>query len=397
LIATDHRETVPAFPSNGPLTFDGKADNYHYSGLERDSNGTACISDINIQSQQSLDFIGGDGSPILVRDNLESGIEVFSDVQDVSLADFNIADESLNEGHLVDVIARKKSCHCSWCDPCFIRFVVPKIKERISKMDWRRVRFIMLSIDRELFPTGQEAYEFIHTHKSVREMIHNLKRVAGIVVTDWFWFLEWHEDGFPHYHLLIETQGGKTGMIGGELLRKYWGLGRVTESFIKGEKHWRTISGYFEKRGYFNKDDKSHQVRLPEWARSYTTKIRRYGAMQINQGKKRVEIKITPHVQSTMDRPPCNKNKPYDLILESCGSEVIINIVCEAVELPAIKIEMNYKAFLEENAYFHYQQGIGFHVRVNWDQLEIILTRYRSKIKALVVDEELADFYDEPQ
>lgn len=131
-------------------------------------------------------------------------------------------------------------------------------------------------------------------------MIYNLKRTAGVYITDWLWFLEWHTGGYAHYHLFIEVRdAGSSGQIGGGLLRHYWPYGRVVEGYVTDLDHWRSLTGYFNKKGYFerkweagdngeeNRDGslhQDHQIVLPEWAAKYRKSIRRFGCQRVVPG-----------------------------------------------------------------------------------------------------------------
>ena len=97
---------------------------------------------------------------------------------------------------------------------------------------------------------------------------------------DWVVCLEWHRNGFPHWHLTIDvTVQGKRGMIGGDNLRQYWPIGGVRETPIKSKAHWYHLTGYFKKHGYFEKK-KAHQGMLPKWAKEGTKRIRRSDSMR---------------------------------------------------------------------------------------------------------------------
>ena len=136
-------------------------------------------------------------------------------------------------------------------------------------MDWRRTRKITLTLNPANWPDGEQAYIWYKMHKPIGHFIENLGR-AGVKVTDWTCNIEWHDNGFPHWHLLIEVkETGSKGMIGQELLHELWSWGdlghRIHEGYFKSEKQFKEYTGYFAKSGYLHKD-KQHQIILPSWA-----------------------------------------------------------------------------------------------------------------------------------
>lgn len=183
-------------------------------------------------------------------------------------------------------VAVRCSCHSVWCQKCFRKHFAPKQSMRMQRMNWRRVRMITLTLNPANWVDGEDAYMWYKLHKPVGRFIENLKR-AGIVITDWTCNMEWHDNGFPHWHLLIEVdKPGKAGMIGQELLHKLWSWGdenhRIHEWFFKSEERFKKFTGYFAKTGYLQKD-KQHQMILPSWANGQGwegMKINRFSSMR---------------------------------------------------------------------------------------------------------------------
>ncbi len=104
----------------------------------------------------------------------------------------------------VQLIAMKCSCGSSWCPVCSLRRWAPESAKRLRKFDWERTRQVILTIDpNKEFETGQSAYEYMKEKKAIPQLIHNLKRTKGIGIVKWMWFLEWHRNGNPHWHLFI--------------------------------------------------------------------------------------------------------------------------------------------------------------------------------------------------
>jgi len=151
----------------------------------------------------------------------------------------------------------------------------------MRRMNWRRVREVMLTVDRSLYRDGEEAYFDIGEKRGVGNLLKNLQRTEGVKIVDWVSVLEWHEDGFPHWHILIETEEeGRGGMIGYEKIKAHWSFGKwETETYVKSASHWNNLVGYFDKHGYFEKG-KEYQGRLPDWALKSRKSIRRWHGMK---------------------------------------------------------------------------------------------------------------------
>lgn len=135
-------------------------------------------------------------------------------------------------------------------------------------------------VDPQAYKNGREAYEDIRSKRRIPELIRKLKRGRKrkvgnrwiwerrpLKVLNWIVHLEWHKNGYPHYHVLLEVEGiGYRTRIGGDTIRSIWKPGKfVYETYFKDPKHWRNLVGDFNKTGYFH-SEKDHQGRLPSWA-----------------------------------------------------------------------------------------------------------------------------------
>jgi hypothetical protein len=224
------------------------------------------------------------------------------------------------------LIGRKCACGSVWCLICFKLRRVPQIIERLLGFDWQSTRHVTLTIDRKKFSDGEQAHEYVTSKKLIAQVIHNLRRTKGITVRDWSWYLEWHRDGFPHWHLFIDVvTKGKEGMIGGDNLRQYWKIGAVRESHIRSALHWKRLTGYFQKHGYFEKS-KAHQSTLPQWARQGKKRIRRSDSM-----RKPKALDAPPPPQGSESEAPIPQiswvstdPKSYAEILDACGMKTLI-------------------------------------------------------------------------
>ncbi len=181
-----------------------------------------------------------------------------------------------------DMYARVQKCACGliWCEKCAQKGWTPGEVEKLLKFNSKKTRHVILTYDRKAFKDGQDAWEHTQDHKLVANFIRNLRRGKKIKSgKKWVWkyhpvkirkyryFLEWHKDGWPHYHVLIEVESeGAKGMIGEPFIHYYWPCGRIIKELpFKSLNHWRHMIGDLKKHGYFGKE-KEHQTSLPKWA-----------------------------------------------------------------------------------------------------------------------------------
>lgn len=191
--------------------------------------------------------------------------------------------------------AKKCSCHSSWCDSCWKRYGKKALVSRLQSMDWKHVRHLVLSVDPALYRNGEEAYDDITHRRGIGNLVKNLERTDGIKIVDYAGSLEWYENGFPHWHIFIETEEeGRAGMIGHGKIKRRWPFGiYVNEDYIKSEVHWRNLTGYFNSHGYFEKG-KGYQGVLPEWAKDSERRIKRWFRKKSegNGGKRRSRVRL---------------------------------------------------------------------------------------------------------
>lgn len=267
-----------------------------------------------------------------------------------------------------NIFYRKHHCNCSWCPKCYRRGTFQKIKGRLSKFNWEKTRQVVLTVDREKFEDGRKAWESVNQKKAIANMIWNLKRVRGVKVIKWVWVLEFHSDGFPHWHVFIETEN--KGMIGGDLLRQYWGMGIwVKESYFKSKEHWGAIVGYFERKGYFEKG-KKYQSELPSWASHTNLRIRRFSG-SVEDG----EFQISTVQKNGKEGAKVNGEKKeqeiYEVRFQECGAFTMVSIdspffgVGYLVGIPFREFDRFFKG--------EYQAGIGYVVSMNDEEVRVLI------------------------
>lgn len=296
----------------------------------------------------------------------------------------------------VQIIGCKGSCNSVWCPECYKRKGGSKrFANRLSELDYKATRQVVLTVDLKKFDgSGRKAFEFLKSCKAIPQFIHNLKRTSKINVVDWVWVLEWHTDGAPHWHLFIQTIQGKKGKIGNATLLKHWQYGLVFESFIKSKKHWQKFTDYFSANGYFNpkqsteRKDKRHQLELPEWAKNYTCRIRKTGAM-VRKKDISNDIEESFIEDLTEDKKlkneQCNnakseKKHTYKEILDSCGKSTFCLIRRGKNNQVWLRINISYSCFMAFPG--EYIPGVGYVVQMKLNDFFLFLGLYDNDIVA---------------
>jgi len=285
----------------------------------------------------------------------------------------------------------KGSCSSVWCPDCFTKKGGSKrIADKLSKFDFRKTRQVVLTCDPKKFPEGpQYAFELLKEKGSVHQFMHNLKRTYKIKFSNWLWVLEWHENGFPHFHLFIEVADhGKAGMIGNEKLLKCWKHGIIHESYIRSKSHWNHFTTYFGKAGYFDPknnsgDKKQHQLELPEWAQEVKYCIRKSNSMILKteeaelieeEGEKGEEAYQDPEKY----KPLKKAKKTYRKILKACGRSTYVDIWFGENYSFWRKIEIPYKDFVALPG--EYIRTLGYEVEMKFNEFMLFLALWDNQI-----------------
>ena len=227
----------------------------------------------------------------------------------------------------VQVFGVRCCCGSVWCKSCYTHKGGSKrFSDRLQTMNPERVREVVLTVDPKKFKDGQEAYEVIRDKKALSQFIRDLGRYGGVEILRYQWILEWHKNGFPHWHFFLEVpHAGSAGQIGNETLLRFWPHGLIYESYIRSEKHWLKLTSYFGKHGYFNKKEKQHQLELPEWAKDVDYKIRKTGGTQTKTDNNKCLEETTEELGDDPEKPE-RMARTYREVLSGCGQKTLIRV-----------------------------------------------------------------------
>lgn len=92
----------------------------------------------------------------------------------------------------------------------------------------RQARFITLTLDPKRYKNSEDAYEVGKRH--LRQFFYDLDRLLGVEErTPYCWKLEFHENGYPHWHIIFLHYK----KLPYELVNQAWGKGRTDVQMIK--------------------------------------------------------------------------------------------------------------------------------------------------------------------
>lgn len=289
-----------------------------------------------------------------------------------------------NEKLNVPVSGKKVSCRSVWCPTCFRYRYHDRITEIFYPFDWQATRHVILTVDPELYESPSAAFADIRERRLVGEFIrrlrHGVKEKRGsrwvwkyrpVDVLRWAWFLEWHKNGFPHYHVFIQTPfRGSAGMIGGDFLRDCWKIAKmVKETYFHDEAHFHGMTGYYADKGYFEKG-KEYQGRLPEdILNNVRGKIKRMNSSEKGYREKR---ELTEEVIELLNFHECrtffneqagwsltNEEKHgvnYRAIIANCGSRTYVELDIAEYHVTAICV-VPWKTWKERTGNYYNDRG----------------------------------------
>lgn len=238
-------------------------------------------------------------------------------------------------------------CRSPWCESSACRRRAFKSwATRLQGWKWHETRQLVLTVGREGWPGPQEAFE--HYRVLVSRVMHEIRRHysrVGVELMDIVSVLEWHKDGFPHWHVLERvSDGGRVSMIPLEVVHRVWGEARVLASRVESEKHWTELVGYVGSGGYFGGRDKEHQVSLPQWARGRKAgTIRKFNGAHQEDEEERGEP----------NRAASRARRTYAEVQAGCGTECKLLYIggAEVVRAPKRAVMRILSTFLDVDIY----------------------------------------------
>lgn len=284
----------------------------------------------------------------------------------------------------VFVIARKHKCNKVFCPQCS-RYHHNEYLNRIKILNYKYLRHVILTIDPKKYSASLDSYRFLT--KQVSYFIKDLKRYEKLNIIRYIKVLEFHKNGLPHFHLLIELD--RIGMINKEVIEKHWQYGLVWEDYFKDLNHWNKFTGYFQKQGYIEHkgESKQHQLSLPEWGLKTNEVIRKF-IYSFNYFK-------TPKIKDTEKKEkkenPSNKTRcqnTNEYRLEQCGNKTKIECCVQGQDWQETALlNIPFRKFLQVfNGELEYRETIGYILKIEKRVFYTFLKEWDNEIDLCIVD-----------
>jgi len=102
-----------------------------------------------------------------------------------------------------------RPCGCgSWfCGRC-AETLGRRLRTRLTRAvrQWSGVIMWTLTVDPELFDSPADAMRYLRENRCIARLVRELRRKGLLADTQWFSVTEFHRNGWPHFHLLVEAK-----------------------------------------------------------------------------------------------------------------------------------------------------------------------------------------------
>ena len=105
------------------------------------------------------------------------------------------------------LIACSNGCKSRFCESCCLPLGI-KLKRRLIPVlqTFRRVMMLTLTIDPQHFAGPIEAFEHVKKARCLGVTMQALRRAGVLLSERWFAVIEWQDNGWPHWHVLVEAE-----------------------------------------------------------------------------------------------------------------------------------------------------------------------------------------------
>lgn len=231
--------------------------------------------------------------------------------------------ESMDGGDFVVMPVGCKSWFCSKCAVGKGIALRSRLRERLDGTgDWVMLTF---TVDQELFEDAQEAFEYLRTNRCVARTMRDLRNESH-VGADWFAVIEFQENGWPHYHVMVQSE-----FVPIDRVRKIWG--RLSPR----EEYGRVGMGsvFYSKPEFADADHaacyltkyliKEPKTGFPEWVLNHKGRIRRY-ATSHGFWRDTTEVEDVVEVEEEEDEPE-REAKSAREVVASCTVKVVFGLI----------------------------------------------------------------------
>lgn len=212
------------------------------------------------------------------------------------------------------------SCKCVFCPRC-ARATGLRLREKLFIVfaTMRHIQMWTLTVDPKRFEHASEAYIKVAGERMIAELVRQLRKDGVLISRHYFVMLEFHESGWPHWHLVLNTK-----FVDKFRFQEIWnrlGTGDPDENFgfvafskgsSKGFQSALHAARYVTK--YIIKQPKHG---YPSWVMKRSNRIRRYSTSRLLFE----EMGHIPQVkeEAKREREKYKMKKTIELRVAACG------------------------------------------------------------------------------
>ena len=220
-----------------------------------------------------------------------------------------------------DVVYRVIKCGCGrqTCEGCRVKIGAMarrSLQERIKEIQRQHgckgdQQMWTLTVDHDDYASAEDAYDSVRTRERVGKLIRKMGWKYAITV------LEWHKDGWPHWHVIVWEPKRRMYYCKHEV-QKAWGQGNVHYSGSQGRSAGQAICYVIQ----YLTDVKKHPT--PDWAldrhniRTMNT-TRSWGPINAKRHRSEEIIPASPSTQG--ERADIRNNREA---IAECGNQTVV-------------------------------------------------------------------------
>jgi len=250
----------------------------------------------------------------------------------------------------VEVYKCKCKCRSVWCPTCYKSNHFPRIAEYLLTFKYKHTIVVTCTFDpcKCVVPgdpnedSGSVSYQYLINKSPVSAFIDALKRRKQgprLMIRHYIAFLEFHENGNPHYHLIIH--------FADDAYREH----DLQKSWKHGEIDIRTFSSkgaYLDMFAYWRKDpvrypDQAYQTIPPQdWLDKHPTIVRNPTSSNIRLGPERPKRNRSKGQSQEAPEKGAKPAMGYNKGLKKCGQETVFRTVLKNGDSAWDKLPIKY-------------------------------------------------------
>lgn len=102
---------------------------------------------------------------------------------------------------------KSAACRCRFCPGC-CGWLGRKLREALARelAKFKGVMMVTLTVDPLNFPDSPEsAFAYVKKRRCVAELVRALHKAGYLWSRRYFYVIEWQQNGYPHWHLLLDA------------------------------------------------------------------------------------------------------------------------------------------------------------------------------------------------